>query len=238
MPEGPEILVNASFLKKNIKGLNFTKITSNTKSVRNLPKRSKVLDVTSYGKIIIIITKDYYVHVHFGISGWIVEEKPRIYKYILHFGKKEFYIQDRRRFSSIAILNQKEHCKIIEGLGIDILSQEFTFPNFLEKTVDRKVNICSFLLDQKNFAGLGNYIRNEALYISKISPFRTVNQLDTKELLKLFKSIKFVSFSNVVEWFDEYELRIPKKIKKLIPSRIKVPYQFYVYQQDYDKKKK
>ena len=114
MPEGPEILVNASFLKKNIKGLNFTKITSNTKSVRNLPKRSKVLDVTSYGKIIIIITKDYYVHVHFGITGWILEEKPRIYKYILHFGHQNFYLQDRRRFSSIAILNKKEHCKIIE----------------------------------------------------------------------------------------------------------------------------
>ncbi len=236
MPEGPEILVNAAFLNKNVKNKNFTRITSNTKSKRELPKKSKVLKVDSYGKIIIIQTKNYYVHIHFGITGWIVEEKPRIYKYILHFGHQNFYLQDRRRFSSIKILDQKNHDKEIAKLGIDILSADFTLPNFMEKTFNKKQNICSFLLDQKNFAGLGNYIKNEVLYLSKISPFRTVNQLDNKELELIYKNIKFVSFSNVIDWFDEYELKIPKNIRKLIPKKIKSPYTFYVYEREIDRK--
>ena len=41
----------------SIKNKNFTSITSNTKTTRNLPKESKVLDVYSKGKVIILDPK-------------------------------------------------------------------------------------------------------------------------------------------------------------------------------------
>ena len=168
MPEGPEILISSAFLKQFVKGKNFTKITSNTKSKRELPKKSKVINVYSYGKLIIIKTVDYYVHIHFGITGWLVRNKPRIYKYILHFGNYKFYLQDTRRFSSIKILNEERHNSDINKLGVDILSENFTLNKFIDFTNKKKQNICSFLLDQKKFAGLGNYIKNEVLYLSKV----------------------------------------------------------------------
>ena len=49
MPEGPEILISSAFLNQFVKGKNFTKITSNTKTKRELPKKSKVINVYSYG---------------------------------------------------------------------------------------------------------------------------------------------------------------------------------------------
>lgn len=236
MPEGPEILISSAYLKKSVKGKNFTSITSNTKSIRNLPKKSKVIDVTSYGKVIIIKTEDYYVHVHFGITGWFVRNKPRIFKYILHFGNSKFYIQDRRRFSSIKILNEEQHNYEINNLGIDILSELFTLDKFKILVKSKKKNICAFLLDQKLFAGLGNYIKNEVLYLSKISPFRKVNDLSNDEISKLYDNIRYVSFSNLVEWFDEYKIALPSRIKKNLPKKLLVPYEYYVYERDYDNK--
>ena len=42
-------------------------------------------------KVIIIQTIDYFVHIHFSITGWLVLKKPKIYKYILHFSNKDIY---------------------------------------------------------------------------------------------------------------------------------------------------
>ena len=236
MPEGPEILISSAFLNQFVKGKNFTKITSNTKTKRELPKKSKVINVYSYGKVIIIQTVDYFVHVHFGITGWLVRKKPRIYKYILHFGNYKFYLQDTRRFSSIKILNEEKHNDELNKLGIDILSENFTLNNFIQLTKNKKQNVCSFLLDQKKFAGLGNYIKNEVLYLSKVSPLRKVSDLSDSEIKKIYNNIKFVSFSNVVDWFNEYEINLPKNIKKLLPKKLKIPYEFFVYEREYDDK--
>lgn len=236
MPEGPEILISSAFLNQFVKGKNFTKITSNTKTKRELPKKSKVINVYSYGKVIIIQTVDYFVHIHFGITGWIVRSKPRIFKYILHFGNYKFYLQDTRRFSSIKILNEESHNLELNKLGVDILSENFTLNNFIQLTKNKKQNVCSFLLDQKKFAGLGNYIKNEVLYLSKVSPLRKVSDLSSSEIKKIYNNIKFVSFSNVVDWFDEYEINLPKNIKKLLPKKLKVPYEFFVYEREYDDK--
>jgi formamidopyrimidine-DNA glycosylase len=234
MPEGPEALISSSYLYSIAKGKNFTRITSNTKSTRDLPKKSKILNIYSYGKVIIVKTEDYYVHIHLGMRGWFVPKKPKIYKYILHFGNSKIYLQDTRRFSSIKILNEEQHLENLNKFGVDILSENFTLKNFMNLAKNKMKNICSFLLDQKNFAGLGNYIKNESLYLSKISPFRKTNTLSELELKRLYEKIKFVSFSNVVDWYNDYELKVPNYIKKLIPKKIMVPYEYFVYDREVD----
>ena len=128
----------------------------------------------------------------------------------------KIYLQDRRRFSSIKILNEEEHKLNISKLGINIISENFTFKNFMELTKKTKRNICSFLLDQKKFAGLGNYIKNDVLYLSKVSPFRKVNNITDLEFKRIYNNIKFVTFSNLVEWHKDYGLRLPKKNKRFI----------------------
>ena len=237
MPEGPEACILANYLRYSIKNKNFTSITSNTKTTRNLPKESKVLDVYSKGKVIIIKTEDYYIHIHLGITGWLLDDKPKIYKYILHFENRDFYLGDTRRFSSIKILNNEEdNNKELNKTGVDILSENFTIEYFKNKIKSKKANICAVLLDQKIFAGLGNYIKNDALYLAKISPKRKTNAIEDQELDLLFEKIKFVTFSNLYDWFDSYELKVPKKIKELKPEKIKKNYKFYVYNREKDNK--
>ena len=234
MPEGPEVNINAAFLKSKFINKNFTKIISNTKSIRELPNVSKVVDVFSDGKFIIIQTKDYYVYVHFGITGWFTQDKPRIYKYILQFENSKIYLQDRRRFSSIKIMNEKEHLKFSNSLGVDILTDKFTLEYFSKIIKSKNKNICSLILDQKYFAGLGNYIKNDALYLSRISPNRKSSSLTNKEIKLLYDNILFVTFSNLVEWYKEYKIKLPKNLNNLIPKKILVPYKFFVFDREYD----
>ncbi len=235
MPEGPEVLILTNYLKKNILGKKFTEIISNTKTKRELPKPSKVIDVDCYGKLIHIKTEDYYVHIHLGITGWFIKKQPKIYKYVILFGKSKFYLQDRRRFSSINIFsNETDHLNNISKYGIDILRDKFTEAKFLELLSNRRVNICAILMNQKIFAGVGNYIKNDALYLSKISPYRKVNTLSEEEKKNLYDKIIFVAFSNVYDWFKTYKLEVPERIKKVAPKKLQVPYNFYVFDREKD----
>ena len=62
MPEGPEIKYMTELAKKNFKGSELTKIISNSKTVIKLPKKSKVIDVISKGKLMVLIAGDASCH--------------------------------------------------------------------------------------------------------------------------------------------------------------------------------
>jgi formamidopyrimidine-DNA glycosylase len=49
--------------------------------------------------------------------------------------------------------------------------------------------IGQLLMDQSLFAGVGNYIRAEALYQAKMSPWRLGNQLTEDDLKALYEAI-------------------------------------------------
>lgn len=233
MPEAPESKYLALKLKKLVLGKNFTKIISNTKTKRNLPNISKIIDINSKGKIIYIQTKDYYVHMHMGLTGWLIENKPRIYKYVLQFGRKKIYLQDQRRFSKIDIYDKDDHEKELDKIGDCVFCKNFTLESFSNKIKKFKRNISSLLLDQNIFAGIGNYIRNEALYIARISPKRNSKDLNDNEIKKLYHAIKFVIYSNLFDWLKD-EIKIPPNLKKLAPKKLSIPYRMRVYARDKD----
>ncbi len=52
--------------------------------------------------------------------------------------------------------------------------------------------IKSFLLNQKNLAGIGNIMADEILWYSKINPEKEIKKLSSIEIKKLHQSIKFI----------------------------------------------
>ena len=237
MPEGPELYFLSEELKNTLKNQSFEKIISNTKSVVILPKKSKIIDIYSYGKNLIIKTKDYSILIHLGITGWLQVEKPKIIKYILEFSKTTYYLNDRRRFSKLMVFqNDEELNSYLSKFGVDILSPEFTFDYFENIIKSKKKLLCNLLLDQAYFAGLGNYIKNDALYLSKIHPDKKSNNLNENEIKDLYKNITIIAFSNLLTHLKNINLKIPLKLKKIIPNKLFVPYKFFVYEQEYDYK--
>ena len=48
-------------------------------------------------------------------------------------------------------------------------------------------------MDQKVISGIGNYLRSDILWLSKISPFRKVKGVKKSDLKKLYKYSKSLS---------------------------------------------
>ena len=49
------------------------------------------------------------------------------------------------------------------------------------------------MLDQKILSGVGNYMRADILYLSKISPFTEIGKLENKHLKLIYKNAKYIA---------------------------------------------
>jgi len=82
MPEGPEILYTNIYLKKLLKNTQIETIKSFTDKPAIIPKDyiGEVEDIGCKGKLFWIKVsgkeKSYYIDIHYGITGWLEEEKP------------------------------------------------------------------------------------------------------------------------------------------------------------------
>lgn len=229
MPEGPEIFYLSQVLKNKVLNKKIIKITSNTKTIRDLPNESKILKIGCKGKLLWIQTESYFIHLHMGISGWLVTEQPKIFKYILHFENIDFYLKDQRRFSKVDIYNEEEHNKKLDSLGIDVLNNDFTLQNFLHILSKTSKNISALLMEQSKISGIGNYIRNDALFMANIHPAEKITNISKEQKIKLFHSIRHIVFSNSIEWLNMDNFPIPSYIKKIQPDNLEVPYNFKIY---------
>ena len=74
---------------------------------------------------------------------------------------------------------------------MDLLNEEPSVEDFIEllsKKPERSV--CEVLMDQRICSGVGNYIKCEVLYRSRISPYRKVKDLSRSEFGKLYSWTK------------------------------------------------
>lgn len=235
MPEGPEykylaeLLVHNNIIDKtllNIEALSKTKV--------KLPHELRIKDIITKGKLLVLVSDDYYVHITLGIAGWITFQEPKYTKYIFEFGNMKFYLDDMRKFSKVMIYNKKQHDNALIALGIDFMTDEFTLNLFKDKIKNVSKNICAFLMDQHVISGIGNYNKNDSLYIAKISPYRNTSDLDDVEIAKLHKALIYIGFSTFYEMMAEEHLKIPDALKTDI--KLQVPYKYRVYEREYDSK--
>ena len=58
--------------------------------------------------------------------------------------------------------------------------------------------LANFLLDQHTICGIGNYIKNEAMYLTKLNVFVKMNELTKEQVNHLYKNILFVAYSKLI----------------------------------------
>jgi endonuclease-8 len=66
--------------------------------------------------------------------------------------------------------------------------------------------VCDALLNQKIFAGVGNIIKNEVLFRTRIHPESKIGNLPPKKINELIKEARNYSF-DFLEWKKQYVLR-------------------------------
>ena len=88
----------------------------------------------------------------------------------------------------------------LSKLGPDLLDPAFDADEALRRLRDpvrADLDIAVALLDQRALAGIGNVIKNEVLWIDRVSPFVPVRDLDDQTLARLIATAQRLLLANV-----------------------------------------
>ena len=114
-------------------------------------------------------------------------------------------LTDPRRFGRVWLTEDPEKQKSVAALGFDPLVDFPTAKKLGEILGKRKAPIKAILLDQSLFAGVGNYLADEVLFQSKLSPKRTGASLTAAEVSRLRSKVLAV-IKKAVSVEADYEL--------------------------------
>jgi formamidopyrimidine-DNA glycosylase len=172
-------------------------------SILNLPKSeftkillgNSILDVSRLGKYLIFKLDGYYLIMHLKMTGHLLLkdkdyllQKHELVYFTFENMKKLIYF-DPRRFGRLYI---KKDLSILEKIGVDVLSSDFTIDEFSKKLRKKNKVIKTLLLDQHFVAGIGNIYADEILFDAKINPKKLSSKIDEEKIKQLYLSIKKV----------------------------------------------
>jgi len=218
----------------------------------------KLIDVKTKGKFMYFCLGDFYIGITLGLSGgwfWKKSDKlihgihPEMFdeesikKYINNamkhlniefiFDSGTLYFYDQLSFGTIKNFDKDELYKKLSKIGLDIMDVNTIFSDFklkINKITNQNKKIGNILLNQKIISGVGNYLRADSLWLSKISPFRKIKDIDDKELQVLFNNIRLLTWS-VYNYKEGIELGVINKSDKLPIDYNK---EFLIYGKDKD----
>ena len=204
MPEGPW-LRNWCQMAQQFVGNKLEKISGTTK-LFDKTKWQYFDSVQVYGKQMFIKLSQsaggdedhsIWLRYHFLMNGrlFVNECKPR--------GRKEqlprliFHFQDREylAFYGGSLMIVPGPC---DDTKTDILSDTFDRDAAVRAIMQQETPVCNILLDQSHFSGVGNIIKNEALYESKIHPLEIGTDISISDAESLVNEV--VKFSK--KWLD------------------------------------
>ncbi len=202
MPELPEVEILKRYfeeaaLNKTIENVGFfdhlNKIFKSPKAeIESTLLGNSFKSVTRIGKYLFAeISTGKWLHLHFGMTGNLsiyMDEasKPKYVRFALQFNDgSTLAFQDSRKFGVIAIVDNPEAYQQEKNIGIDLLKIKPEV--FVKALQDRKIAIKTALLDQKHFAGIGNWIADEMLFNVGIHPEKEAAELTDKQLKALHK---------------------------------------------------
>ena len=199
MPELPEVETIRrqlqDILPLSVEKLYVSKFNSSIlKNKEFSPCGHTVKKIDRKGKMLcFILNKGKFILSSLGMSGaWIISNSKIMEKHI-HIqmecmGKKKIFLayKDPRRFGKMHFVKKKQATLLLDRLGIDVTSTLFD-GSYLFSLFKKYPNamIKPFLMEQKHFSGIGNYMASEICARAKILPHRRLYSLNKQEAYKL-----------------------------------------------------
>jgi formamidopyrimidine-DNA glycosylase len=162
---------------------------------------SGITGVTRRGKYILIaLDNDHLLLVHLRMTGKFVsvgldDPLPPYPHVIFHLDNhRRLVFSDMRQFGRMRLLSSKALKELaqIQALAPEPLLDEFTTEYFFATLRKSRRSLKQLLLDQTKILGLGNIYASEALFLARISPFKSADTLSRKRGLLLYEAIRKV----------------------------------------------
>lgn len=208
MPELPEIAVIAKQMNREIAGKQIVEIEVKQPKILNMPvtefaeaaKGKTVNSVSARGKWLILkLDPSCFMLVNLGMGGDLIsfapdDELPEKCQFKLTFSDDTGFTVRFSWFGFVHLLPEKDRLKhkMTAQLGPSPLDEGFTAEYFMELLAGRKGRVKSFLLDQKNLAGIGNVYIQDILFKARLHPNRKIPTLSEKEIEDLYGAIQSV----------------------------------------------
>jgi endonuclease-8 len=184
--EGPSVKVVAEKLNELMLNEIIHNAWGNSKKIdfKELINK-KINDVFSYGKNLFFNIEGVgYIKIHFLMYGSysideLIKERNKVRLALENKHKAYFYN------CSVTKLVKVENQKVK-----DILDEKWNVNEMMNLLKDKKGIISDILLDQNIFPGVGNIIKNEALYLAKIHPASKIEKLGSEKLLELLEKLR------------------------------------------------
>ncbi len=223
--EGPSLFLAAEQLAPFI-NQKILKVEGNSKIGIERLQGKKVLDIFSWGKHLVFQFDHFALRVHFMLFGTF---EATLKNLSLTGDYKRSYLPRLAIFckmGEILLFNcslvflEEEEAKSTYDFKTDIMSSQWDRKLALQKIKSQPTKqIADLLLDQTIFSGVGNIIKNEVLFLEKVSPEKKILDLSTQKLSKIIKATKEYSLQ-FLAWRREFVLKKHFRIyrKKLCPS--------------------
>jgi len=238
--EFPELTLLSRQMTKEILGKRISKVEVANPKCLNIPLKKfqktvvgkTIKSVEGRGKWLFIkLDSDHVLLFNPGMGADVIYFKPRDKlpeKYQI-----KFILDDKTGFTvrvwwfcylHLMHANKLDEHKLTAKLGITPLDKKFTL-NYFKQLLDKKGgNIKTFLLDQKNIAGIGNVYIQDILFNAKLHPKRLISSLTNIEIEALYKSIKSVLKESIELGGLAYEKDFYGKKGKYGSEQFKIAY--------------
>jgi endonuclease-8 len=203
MPEGPSLIILKE-LTEPFNGKKILEATGNAK-IDKTGLVNKKVEFKTWGKHFLIVVPGLTVRVHFLLFGsYSISEQT----------KPDKSLRLCLRFKSGAIYFYTCSVTILDGTPDTIYdwSADVMNDKWDAAAARKKIKaipgtmICDVLLDQTIFAGVGNIIKNEVLYRTKVHPESLAGKIPPRKLSEIIKEARNYSF-DFLKWKKAYELK-------------------------------
>jgi formamidopyrimidine-DNA glycosylase len=230
MPEAPEVRNYFIYIKPildNERIITYELLSgkyTNKKNISNVEKLEnlKIIDIILKGKTIFIkCTQNISIAFVHGMTGYYSTEKEKHSRFVLYLEDNNLYFNDPRNFGTITVYtSEEEFNKAYNKLGPDILNHDVSYEEFYSR-IDKKskLEIGHVLLDQNIICGIGNYLRCDILWYSKINHYRKIGSLTENE-----KKLLYNASINIIKYHAGLEYKLD----------VETDEEFFVYMQDED----
>lgn len=193
MPEGPSIVL----AKENIRHLTGLTVKSARGSATGVDfermRGTKLKSVRSWGKHLLLKFNNFTLRIHFLMFGSYAIGKPkegRVAKLAVKFeGGSAIF------FYASAIVTLEGPLNKLYDWSADLMSTHWSSKKAIVKLKKYENSlICDALLDQNIFSGLGNIIKNEMLFRTRIHPLNKVGDIPSRRLKALVDDARTYSF--------------------------------------------
>jgi len=202
MPEGPSIVLLTEEVQQ-FSGNKIISVSGNSKIDQDRLQNKTVIAFRSWGKHFLICFKDFTVRVHFLMFGTyrINERKEQPMRLNIRFKNGELNLYS----CSIKILEGDVNSHY--DWATDVMNEDWDPKSAKRKLKEESEKlICDALLEQHIFSGVGNIIKNEILYRTRVHPESTVGKIPAPKLRQLIHEARNYSFE-FLEWKRNFVLK-------------------------------